>query len=107
MVVVVVVVVAVVVVVVVVVEVVVVVVVAVLDVVAPSCGFSDNWGCLGRLGYMFALLWVVLTTVVALFASFWRFGVHFGVFRLMLVVWGTLWGSFGHPGCPFGFIWER
>ena len=78
MVVVVVVVVAVVVVVVVVVEVEVVVVVAVLDVVAPSCGFSDNWGCLGRLGYMFALLWVVLTTVVALFASFWRFGGHFG-----------------------------
>ena len=50
--------------------VVVVVVVAVLDVVAPSCGFSDNWSCLGRLGYMFALLWVVLTTAVTLFASF-------------------------------------
>ena len=25
-----------------------------------------------------------------------------GVFRLMLVVWRTLLGSFGHPGCLFG-----
>ena len=97
--------------------VVVVVVVAVLDVVAPSCGFSDNWGCLGRLGYMFAILWVVLTTVVTLFASFWRFGGHFGGLSPHVGGLGTLWVSFGHPGCRFwlhlgalgvlfGVIWD-
>ena len=72
--------------------------------VAPSCGFSDHWGCLGRFGCIFALLWVVLTTVAPLFTSFWWFRGHFGVFRLIFAVWGTLWGTFGHPG---GHIWPH
>ena len=69
--------------------------------VAPSCGFSDHWGCLGRLGNMLALLWVVLTTVAHISLHFGVLGDTLGLFRLILVVWGTLWGTFGHPGCHF------
>ena len=70
--------------------------------VAPSCGFSDHWGCLGRLGNMLALLWVVLTTVAHISLHFGGLGDTLGLFRLILVVWGTLWGTCGHPGCHFG-----
>ena len=51
---------------------------------------------------MLALLWVVLTTVAHISLHFGGLGDTLGLFRLILAVWGTLWGTFGHPGCHFG-----
>ena len=74
--------------------------------VAPSCGFSDHWGCLGRLGNMLALLWVVLTPVAHMSLHIGGLGDTLGLFRLILAVWGTLWGTFGHLAAILGLIWE-
>ena len=51
---------------------------------------------------MLGLLWVVLTTVAHISLHFSGLGDTLGLFRLILAVWGTLWGTFGHPGCRFG-----
>jgi hypothetical protein len=63
------------------------------------------------------VLCVVLTTVVALFASFWRFGGHFGGLSPHVdgsgntfgVIWAPrlpLLAPFGSSWCLFGVIWD-
>ena len=72
---------------------------------------------MGRLGHMFALLWVVLTTVVALVTSLWRFGGHFGelsphvgslgdTFGIIWAPWLPFLAPSGALGALFGVIWD-